>query len=183
MVTFTAPRVDDETDFDPLSPADAAAILDSARELLLAAGQGQTNAALKGKHLGLMCVNEAQQGDVPKADAESTDAAFFRLAATRLGAHVARIRPRLSAGSSVPELRRLSLMLGRLYHAVECQGMSLDLVKKIRAQAGVPVYFKLASANHPTAALADQLEGNASLRDKRLYVLQAVLLRTARARA
>ena len=177
MATITTARVDDETDFDPLSPDEAGAILDTARELLRSASQGQGNAALKGKQLGLMCANETN-GELVKADSESGDAACFRLAATRLGAHVARIRPRLNAGSSVPELRRLALMLGRLYDAVECQGMSEDLVKKIRAQAGVPVYFRLAGESHPTAALAERLEGSASQRDKRLIVLQAALLRS-----
>lgn len=180
MVNFTKPRVDDETDFDPLSPADAVAIVDTARELLRAASQGPTNAALKGKQLALMCASETQ-GDTVKGDAESSDAAFFRQAATRLGAHVARVRPRLNASSSAVELRRLALMLGRLYDAVECQGITLDLVKKISAQAGVPVYFGVASASHPTAALADLLEGNLALRDKRLFILQAVLLRSLEA--
>jgi hypothetical protein len=53
----------------------------------------------------------------------------------------------------------------------------LDLVQKIRAQAGVPVYFRLASASHPTAALVGQMQGDASPRDKRLVILQAALLR------
>jgi ornithine carbamoyltransferase len=177
MVYSTTPRVDDETDFDPLSPDDAAAIVEGARELMQAASKGEVNDALKGKQLALMCANEAQ-GDVPKGHAENSDAALFRQAASRLGAHVARIRPRLNAESSAPELRRLALMLGRLYDAVECQGLSLDLVLKIRAQAGVPVYFKLASEGHPTAALADRLPGGGSLREKRLFVLQAALLRS-----
>jgi ornithine carbamoyltransferase len=173
----TEERIENDTDFDPLSPADAAAIVESARELLLAAGKGHSFAALKGKQLGLMCANEPQ-GDVGKFDPDSGDADFFRSAATRLGAHVARIRPRLTAASSASELRRLALMLGRLYDAVECQGMSLDLVQKIRAQAGVPVYFWLASVSHPTAVLVDQLEVSASPSDKRLFILQAALMRS-----
>ena len=181
MATPTTARVDDETDFDPLLPADASAIFDSARELLLAACQGQNNSALKGKQLGLMSASDAPS-DVANActntNSQSADADLFRLAATRLGAHVARIKPRLTASSSATELRRLALMLGRLYDAVECQGMPLDLVQKIRAQAGVPVYFRLASAGHPTAALANQLQDGASARDKRLFVLQAALLRS-----
>lgn len=168
---------DTDTDFDPLSPADADAIVDSAQALLLANSQGQTTSALKGKQLGLMCANEAQS-DAPKGQPDSSDADAFRWAATQLGAHVARIRPRLSAHSSATELRRLALMLGRLYDAVECQGMPLDLVQKIKAQAGVPVFFRLASADHPTAALADRLQGAASTRDKRGFVLQASLLRS-----
>ena len=168
-----------------IAPAEAAAILSSASDLLAVAAHGQTNAALKGKQLGLMCARDSP----PKLDkpdgnelknrndeGESGDAAFFRFAATRLGARVARIRPGLSAGCSGTELRRLALMLGRLYDAVECQGLSFDLVQKIRAQAGVPVYFGLASAGHPTADLVAHLVGSASSSDKRLFVLQAALL-------
>jgi ornithine carbamoyltransferase len=173
----TEERIENDNDLDPLSPTDAAAIVGIARELLLAASKGQTYATLKGKQLGLMCSNEPQ-GDVAKIDPDNGDADLFRLAASRLGAQVARIRPRLTASSSAPELHRLALMLGRLYDAVECQGMSLDLVKKIRAQAGVPVYFWLASVSHPTAVLVDQLEVSASPRDKRLFILQAALLRS-----
>ncbi|MBC7715525.1 MAG: ornithine carbamoyltransferase [Pseudorhodobacter sp.] len=173
----TEGSVENHTGFDPLSAAAAAAIVASAQQLLLAAGRGQTNAALKGKQLALMCALETA-GDAAKADSESADAAFFRQAATRLGAHVARIRPRLTASSSASELRRLAFMLGRLYDAVECQGMSADLTQKIRSQAGVPVYFRLASKSHPTAALAGQLKGSAAPRDKRLFVLQAALLRS-----
>jgi ornithine carbamoyltransferase len=172
-----ASGIDCDTDFDPLLPADAAAIVDSAQALLLASDQGPTTSALKGKQLGLMCANDAV-GDALKANSESSDAAAFRLAATRLGAHVARIRPRLSGHSSATELHRLALMLGRLYDAVECQGMPLDLVQKIKAQAGVPVFFSLASADHPTAALVDQLQGGTSTHDKRVCVLQASLLRS-----
>ena len=173
----TDTHTDSGTDFDPLLPADAAAIVDTAQALLRASGESPTNAALKGKQLGLMCATEAPS-DAPKANIESSDADIFRLAATRLGAHVARIRPRLSAASSTAELRRLAVMLGRLYDAVECQNMPLDLVKKIKAQAGVPVFFKLASVNHPTAALTSQLQGNAPAQDKRIFVLQASLLRS-----
>jgi ornithine carbamoyltransferase len=172
-----ASGIDCDTDFDPLLPADAAAIVDSAQALLLACGQGPITSALKGKQLGLMCANDAV-GDALKANSESSDADAFRWAATRLGAHVARIRPRLSAHSSATELHRLALMLGRLYDAVECQGMPLDLVQKIKAQAGVPVFFNLASADHPTAALVDQLQGGTSTHDKRVCVLQASLLRS-----
>jgi ornithine carbamoyltransferase len=188
MATFTTPAVGDtsstaqvgienDIEFDSLSPADAQAIVVSARGLLLAASTGQMNTALKGKQLALMSAIDVH-GSSTTADAESPDAALFLEAATHLGAHVAPIHPRLSASSSAYELRRLALMLGRLYDAVECEGMPLDLVKKIRAQAGLPVYFGLASSAHPTAALVHQLDGSASPRDKRLFILQASLLRS-----
>ena len=174
-------------DVQPIAPAEAAAVLRIASDLLAVAAHGQTNMGLKGKQLGLMCARdllpEHNKPDGNKVqdrndEGESRDAALFRFAATRLGARVARIRPRLSASCSGTELRRFALMLGRFYDAVECQGLSLDLVQEIRAQAGVPVYFGLASAGHPTANLVVQLAGPASSGDKRLFVLQAALLRS-----
>ena len=44
--------------------------------------------------------------------------------------------------------------------------------------AGIPIYNALASARHPTARLAEMLDGDASPADNRRFVLQAVLLGT-----
>ncbi|MBA2724094.1 MAG: ornithine carbamoyltransferase, partial [Methylibium sp.] len=49
----------------------------------------------------------------------------------------------------------------------------------VSADAGVPVYDGLATPRHPTAKLADLLDGDAAASaDKRRFVLQAVLLST-----
>ena len=69
-------------------------------------------------------------------------------------------------------------MLGRLYDAVECQGMAADLVHRLGADAGVPVYDAIASQRHPTAKLDGLLGGDSPALDKRRFVLQAVLLST-----
>ena len=95
-----------------------------------------------------------------------------------MGAHVAHIRPSLTELSTLPDVQRTARMLGRLYDAIECQGMATELVHQVGVEAGVPVYDALASAKHPTARLADLLEGDASPPDKRRFVLQAVLLST-----
>jgi ornithine carbamoyltransferase len=72
-------------------------------------------------------------------------------------------------------------MLGKLYDAVECQGMAPTLVRQVRDGAGVPVYDGIASPRHPTAQLAHQLGGDTSDADNRRFVLQAVLLNSLRA--
>jgi ornithine carbamoyltransferase len=157
--------------FDPIAPRDATLVLDHARSLQRAAAAGELRASLRGRKLGLLC--EACDDD----DLDG-DAALFRRAAVELGAHVAHIRPSLTELSTQPEVQRTARMLGRLYDAIECQGMAADLVHQVGVEAGVPVYDGVASPKHPTARLADLLEGNASKSDKRRFVLQAVLLST-----
>ena len=109
---------------------------------------------------------------------ESGDAALFRRAAVELGAHVAHIRPSLTEMSTPQDVQHTARMLGRLYDAVECQGMAPDLVHQMGIDAGVPVYDGVASPHHPTAKLDGLLGGDSSPLDKRRFVLQAVLLST-----
>ena len=127
----------------------------------------RTQPLLRGKNLGLLC----------EAD-DDGDAALFRRAAVELGAHVAHIRPSLSELSTPQEVQHTARMLGRLYDAVECQGMAPALVQQVGNDAGVPVYDGIASQDHPTARLAALLDGDAAPADNRRFVLQAVLLST-----
>ena len=150
-----------------MSPRDVTAVLASARTLQQAAGVGNTQPLLRGKNLGLLC----------DADDDSV-AALFRRAALELGAHVAHIRPSLSESSTPQEVQHTARILGRLYDAVECQGMAPALVQQVGNDAGVPVYDGIASRDHPTAHLAELLGGDASSADNRRFVLQAVLLST-----
>lgn len=153
--------------FEHMSPDDVGALLATARSLRQAAGEGGSRQLLRGKNLGLLCA----------ADHEG-DAALFRLAAVELGAHVAHIRPSLSERSSAQEVRHTARMLGRLYDAVECQGMGPRLVRQVGCDADVPVYDGIACLRHPTARLSEQLGGDASPVDNRRFILQAVLLST-----
>lgn len=153
--------------FDPLAPRDVGILLDNARALQRAAEAGELRAFLRGRKLGLLC--EANGDD---------EALLFCRAAAELGAHVAHIRPSLTELSSPLEVRHTSRMLGRLYDAVECQGMSAALVHQMGVEAGVPVFDGVASQAHPTAKLADLIAGDASQIDKRCIVVQAVLLST-----
>ena len=155
--------------FDPIAPRDVDFVLDNARALQLAAQAGDLRTLLRGRKFGLLC----------EVDNDSaSDAALFRRAAVELGAHVAHIRPSLTDLSTPQEVKNTARMLGRLYDAVECQGMAPDLVHQMGVDAGVPVYDGIASQRHPTAKLDDLLGGDASKLDKRRFVLQAVLLST-----
>lgn len=151
----------------PPSPTDLAAVLVAARALRDSGGTGPTRDALRGKKIGMLC----EKNDGP-------DAVLFRGAALELGAHVAHVRPSLSALSTPQEVQDTARMLGRLYDAVECQGMAPALVRQMGIDAGVPVYDGLASALHSTASLAEQLEGEGASADNRRVVLQAMLLAT-----
>ena len=153
---------------EPMSHSEVTALLAHARSLQRAAQAGSsTQPPLKGKNLGLLC--EAADG---------ADAALFRRAAIELGAHVAHIRPSLSELSTPQEVEHTARVLGRLYDAVECQGMTSDLVRQVGDDAGVPIYDGIATPDHPTAKLAEQLEGGATNADNRRFVLQALLLNT-----
>lgn len=146
---------------------DVDAVLAQARTLQRAAESGKTQLLLRGKKLGLLCEADGENG-----------AALFRRAAVELGAHVAHVRPSLSELSTAQEVQTTAHLLGRLYDAVECQGMAPALVRQVGESAGVPVYDGLADPGHPIARLSRLLEGNAPPADKQRFVLQAVLLST-----
>ena len=147
------------------SPAESEALLASARALQRAAAAGRALPLLHGKNLGLLCHDDRQQ-----------DARLFREAAAALGAHVAHIGMGLSEHSAPQEVAHTARLLGRLYDAVECQGLVHEVVQQIAAEAGVAIYDGIATPQHPSAHLAAQLGGDGSLAENRRFVLQALLL-------
>lgn len=136
---------------------DPAAVLAQAQVLHQAALDGQAQLLLKGKKHGLLC-----------EDAEAADALLYRRAAEALGAQVAHIRPSLCRFGSTEEVLHTARMLGRLYDAVECQGMAHGLVRQIGLSADMPVFDHLAGQSGLLQA------GSAS--DLRSFLLQALLL-------
>lgn len=156
--------------FEALSAPDMSALLARARELQAWQGAGTAQAtagqqALRGKKLGLLC-----------GPADDHDAQLFTRAATALGAHVATLRPCLSTVSTAAEVQRTARVLGRLYDALDCVGMPHELVMRIGADAGVPVFEGLASAAHPAHRLARVLGAEVDTEGLRCVVIQAVLL-------
>jgi ornithine carbamoyltransferase len=157
------PRLDD------LSPNDCDVLLANAHVLERGGEEPRNSDLLRGRNLGLLCESE-----------DADDAIRFRRAARNLGARVAFIRPCLSELSEPQTLRNTARMLGRLYDAVECQGLPADLVRQVGDEAGVPVYDGVASKRHPTASLAESLGGTRSLAENRQLVLQAALVSSIR---
>ena len=150
-----------------LSPGDERTLLDQARSLQRAAAAGRVQALLRGKNLGLLCADDTQ-----------SQALLFRRAASELGAHVAHIGMSLSERSTPQEVAHTARMLGRLYDAVECQGLDSALVQQMADMAGIAVYDGLACNEGLISRLAGQLGNEAAAGDMRRFVLQALLLHT-----
>lgn len=148
-----------------LSPLTVASLLGHARMLQHAALNGTTRPLLRGKNLGLLCETGPDEAQV-----------LFRQAAEELGAHVAVMRSGLSPASPPREVQHTARMLGRLYEAVECQGLDPALVRHIGLHAGVPVFDGAATSAHPASRLAELLGDAMPLADNRRFMLQALLL-------
>jgi ornithine carbamoyltransferase len=91
---------------------------------------------------------------------------------------VAHIGMSLSELSATQELAHTARMLGRLYDAVECQGLSSELVGQLADVAGIAVYDGLACNDALISRLAAELGSEAAAGDSRRFVLQAMLLQT-----
>lgn len=148
-----------------LSPLSVASLLSRARILQRAALGGTVRPLLRGKNLGLLC-------EAPPDEAQ----ALFRRAAEELGAHVAVMRSSLSAASPLQEVQHTARMLGKLYDAVECQGLDSGLVRRIAEHAGVPVFDGAAMKAHAADQLSELLGDATSRGDNRRFILQALLL-------
>lgn len=147
------------------SPADLGALL--FRVLAMRPSQGpepSPSTSLPGRNLALICGSE-----------DDAAAALFVRAATGLGARVSRLSSRLVADGAVNG-SGIARMLGRLYDAVECLGLTAETVNEIARSAGVPVYGGLACAGHPTAALLPLL--GLPPDEARVRVIQAALVAT-----
>jgi len=150
-----------------LSPDDLELVLANARLLEGTASPIERQSLLRGKNLALIC-----------AAADDADALRFQQAALDLGAHLAHIRPDLSEPSSSAVFKHTARMLGRLYQAVECQGVPPAIVAEVGREAGIPVYDGLASSAHPLASLARFLDGGEEDERNRCLIVQAVLVST-----
>ena len=153
-------------DLAELSAQEASALLACARGLRQSSAAANER-ALRGKNLCLL-----------SATLDHPGAALLLQAATSLGAHVARVPPSLSASSSADEVQHTARLLGRLYDGVACAGIPPELVRRIAADADVPVFDGIASPDHPVVRLADQLGDDTPAHDNRRLLIQALLLCT-----
>lgn len=129
---------------------------------------GEADRTLRHRNIALLC-------DDPLAP----DALLFCDAASGLGAQVAHVRAELDERSNADEIRRMATMLGRLYDAVECQGMPAALVGLLAESAAVPVFRDLSidgCALGDVAPSVDPLPDRATM----LALIQAMLLTATR---
>ena len=126
---------------DELTAHQAQALLATARAIKQAKGHGQP---LKGKHVAVLC--ECGPGD-------ATD--VYSAAARGLGAQVTCIRPSESRLTDSGDIRAMARILGRLYDAIECDGMDPAFMLELASSAAVPVSNVLLQERHPTRMLAD----------------------------
>ena len=157
--------------FAERSDPQAVAILAAAIDLEVGTGEDASSLPLRGKKIGLMC------------EAGSANALLIREAAEALGAHVAAIGPMwrtLSTDSRTlstnETLSRIAEAIGRLYDAVECEGMPPALLHPFESHCGIPIFEGLGSALHPTAYLAEFLDKRIPAVDRRRMIVQGALL-------
>lgn len=129
---------------DNLSSLNLAALLDDALALKQAAQHGRPQQPLRGKNLAVMC----ESADDPALQ-------DFTAAATALGARVAHIRPSNSRITQPGVAHETASMLGRLYDAIECEGMPLAVVRDVERGTGRPVFNGVAEAAHPLRVIGD----------------------------
>ena len=121
---------------DGLTGRDLASLLDTAQSLKAAELAGHPQQPLRGKNIAVM--SEAAEGPALQG---------FTAAATALGARVAHIRPSVS--------QETAQLLGRLYDAIECEGLPGDALRDIDRSAGRPVFNGLGEPGHPLRVLGD----------------------------
>ena len=126
---------------DDLSAADARTLLTTARALKQAQGRGLP---LKGKHVAVL--GDSRPGG-------ETD--VFTAAALGLGAQVTRILPNTLRLAAKGDRRDTARVLGRLYDAIECDGMGQAFMLELKGAAAIPVSNVLMPDRHPTRMLAD----------------------------
>ena len=153
-------------DVAALSAQETSALLACARTLRTSP-TATTERALRGKNLCLLSATHDYPG-----------VALLLQAATALGAHVARIPPSLSASSSAEEIQHTARLLGRLYDGVACVGIAPELVRRIAADADVPVFDGVSAPDHLVARLAEQLGDDTPAHDNQRLMIQALLLCT-----
>ncbi len=126
---------------DELSAADAHTLLTMACAFKQAQGTGLP---LKGKHLAVL-------GEGPPAG--ETD--VFTAAAIGLGAQVTRILANTLRLAAKGDRHDTARVLGRLYDAIECDGLGQALMLELNSVASIPVFNVLMPDRHPTRMLAD----------------------------
>lgn len=150
----------------PLAVAQATGeIVVRARQLWAARQEGRSPQPLHGRHLGLIY-----------ADASGPSTALFCDAAHALGAQVAVMPLQLRVDDPPHAVSGTARMLGRLYEAIECQGVEPLVVERIAEHAGIPVLCDCAVRVAALDLLARRVQAGLPTRQGRTLVLQALIL-------
>jgi ornithine carbamoyltransferase len=134
---------------DTLSSEDAERLLALACDLGQADRSGGVPSLLRGVNIALLSDDQTHHS-----------AALFHRAAAELGAQVSRVAATdpISAPADAQERmahrRQRARLLGRLYGAIECQGMPDHEVRAIADEAGVPVFNQWGGETHPLQSLS-----------------------------
>ncbi len=141
------------------------ALLHMARSLRALACSGHTPPLLDGKHLGLLSRH-------PRSPSQGA----VEHAARGLGARVVWVPADAVQVAEGPGARETARLLGRLYDALDCEGLPASLLRCLREDSGVPVHESLGCKDHPLARLLPCLGGDEG--DGHCFLLQAMLVRT-----
>jgi ornithine carbamoyltransferase len=79
----------------------------------------------------------------------------FEVAALDQGAHITYLGPTGSQLGHKESMKDTARVLGRYYDGIEYRGFGQEIVEKLAAHAGVPVWNGLTDDFHPTQVLAD----------------------------
>lgn len=140
MIVSHAARDRDPWLVDVRLSSDVAGLLELAGRLKRSATAGAEAAMpLAGKNVAVVC------------DRAAGLASPFARAAAGLGARVAHVRPLRAGSDDGPRAARL---LGRLYDAIDCEGLDESAVREIDRESGVPVFSGLSADDHPARVLA-----------------------------
>lgn len=128
-----------------MGAAELAALVARARQLQQAAASPQgVPPLLRGKHIALLCRDRTER-----------DARNFEQLATQLGARLSWIRSNELDWNPAGAALSPAGLLGRLYDAVECQGLNADRCRELERHSGLVVFDGIGRADHPSAVLAD----------------------------
>ncbi|CAH0352775.1 Ornithine carbamoyltransferase, catabolic [Aquabacterium sp. CECT 9606] len=162
---------------DGLNEDQLAALRCVADSLTVTGAGGTSQMLLRDKNIAVVC-----------GQSDLQDASLFERAATSLGARVARIRSSDAGLAPGADLIATAKMLGRLYEAIECQGVAPEVIAQLEQHAGIVVFNALGSPRHQAFIQFDRTRHDALARDHapnsdeagREAFIQAVLLSTLR---
>ncbi|NOV21035.1 ornithine carbamoyltransferase [Ensifer adhaerens] len=129
---------------DTLAPGELRFLVQLASDLKVAKRSGSERKQLCNRSLAFL-----YEQDLPFVRAA------LEVAACDQGAHVICIGQDQCAKGTPSEIRQMAGMLGRIFDAIECCGLSIDIMTAVAGQAGIPVHNALSQQCDPCQLVAD----------------------------